>query len=121
LAFFLRAIDVERLIAEDTAFRAWVFGAYGVRLTELVLLVEDLLETNIDRRLAHHLLVLADTTERIESTHRAIAAELGTAREVVSRHLKDFERRGAVPLSRGSIAILRPDRLAAWASGPVNL
>ena len=69
-----------------------------------MLLVEDLLETNIDRRLAQHLIEAADAAGRVERTHQAIGAELGTAREVVSRHLKDFERRGVVALGRGAIA-----------------
>jgi CRP/FNR family transcriptional regulator len=34
-----------------------------------------------------------------------MAAELGTAREVVSRQLKEFERRGWVKLGRGVIKI----------------
>ena len=37
--------------------------------------------------------------------HEDIAAELGTAREVVSRLLEMFERRDAIRLSRGRIEI----------------
>jgi CRP/FNR family transcriptional regulator len=110
--FLLRGADVLRLIQEDEKFRAWLFRAYGARLTDLVLLVEDLLETNIDRRLAQHLIEAAGASGRVERTHQAIVADLGTAREVVSRHLKDFERRGAVALKRGAILILDRDLLA---------
>jgi CRP/FNR family transcriptional regulator, anaerobic regulatory protein len=35
--------------------------------------------------------------------HEDIAAELGTAREVVSRLLETYERRGAINLSRGRV------------------
>ncbi len=110
--FLLRGADVLRLIQDDQQFRAWLFKAYGARLTDLVLLVEDLLATNIDKRLAQHLIEAADASGHVERTHQAIAAELGTAREVVSRHLKDFERRGAVALGRGTILILNRDLLA---------
>jgi CRP/FNR family transcriptional regulator, anaerobic regulatory protein len=115
---FIGAVAVEKLLAEDAAFRGWLFGVYGTRLSELVLLVEDLLETAIDRRLAEHLLRSQDGEGRVAQTHQAIAAELGTAREVVSRHLKDFERRGAVALSRGALTVLHADALRRWAAGP---
>jgi CRP/FNR family transcriptional regulator len=39
-------------------------------------------------------------------THQQIANDLGTAREVVSRLLKDFERKGKVVLSRGNIRLV---------------
>jgi len=32
--------------------------------------------------------------DKVDATHQELAVELGTAREVVSRQLKDFERRG---------------------------
>jgi CRP/FNR family transcriptional regulator len=41
----------------------------------------------------------------VEATHHEIAVELGSAREVVSRALKDFERRGFVTLSRGRVSV----------------
>jgi len=46
----------------------------------------------------------------------AIAGELGTAREVVSRILKDFERRGWIALARGEIAVGAPDALKMFAA-----
>ena len=41
----------------------------------------------------------------IAITHQELAIELGTAREVVSRLLKELERRGQVRLSRGRIDV----------------
>jgi len=38
-------------------------------------------------------------------THQEIANDLGTAREVVSRLLKDFGKNGKVILSRGRIRL----------------
>ncbi len=116
---FLGAGQVERLLREDAAFRAWMFGVYGSRLVDLVMLVEDLLETRIDRRLAHHL-VARPGDGPLAQTHQSIAAELGTAREVVSRHLKDFERRGLVALGRGHIEVVDRAALTALAAEPVR-
>jgi len=44
-------------------------------------------------------------------THQALALELGTAREVVSRHLKQFEANGWVQLGRGTIQVREPGAL----------
>ena len=41
----------------------------------------------------------------ISATHQSVAAELGTAREVVSRILKEFERRGWLAVTRGEIRV----------------
>ena len=38
-------------------------------------------------------------------THEGIARELGTAREVISRELKGFERIGVLTLSRGRLDV----------------
>ena len=43
---------------------------------------------------------------RALGTHQEIAEELGTAREVISRLLKEMERQGRVTLSRGRIRCL---------------
>ncbi|MCP8937623.1 Crp/Fnr family transcriptional regulator [Alsobacter sp. SYSU M60028] len=110
---FLSAAEVERRIREDAPFRGWLFQGYGVRLTELVLLVEDLLSSGISRRLARLLREKSATDRVVRLTHQDIAGEIGSAREVVSRHLKDLERRGAVALGRGSVSVLRPDVLEA--------
>ncbi len=48
-------------------------------------------------------------------THQQLAAELGSAREVISRQLKEFERRGWVNLSRGSVEIEDAGALEALA------
>ena len=42
----------------------------------------------------------------LRSTHQAIAIEIGTAREVVSRRLQEFEAMGAVRLGRGRVALV---------------
>jgi CRP/FNR family transcriptional regulator, anaerobic regulatory protein len=43
---------------------------------------------------------------KLQVTHQVIANELGTAREVVSRLLKELERRGSVRLARNSIQLV---------------
>jgi CRP/FNR family transcriptional regulator len=48
-------------------------------------------------------------------THQDIAVELGTAREVVSRHLKRFESEGWVKLGRGQVSLIDRPRIEALA------
>ena len=52
-----------------------------------------------------------DNMDSITTTHQKLAGELGTAREVVSRHLKRFEEKGWVRLGRGTIQIREPETL----------
>lgn len=94
-----------RLLASSDIFRKFVFAAYSTRLSELLCLIEEVAFGRIDRRLASFLLDRGTASGGLKATHQDIAVELGTAREVVSRQLKDFERRGWVELSRGSLLV----------------
>ena len=50
-------------------------------------------------------LLLSAPAGIIHSTHEQLAVDLGSVREVVSRQLKEFERRGWVRLSRAQILV----------------
>jgi CRP/FNR family transcriptional regulator len=107
---FMPAGRVEDMISTDPAFRRMIFSHYGERLIDLVGLVEGLLGAPVESRLAQHLLDAANGEGIVVLTHQAIAADLGTAREVVSRHLKQLERRGFLRIARGRISLV--DRAA---------
>jgi len=93
-------------IAETPALREHLFAAFAQGMTEVLTLVEEVAFGDMKQRLAGHLLAHRD--RRIRMTHQALAAELGTAREVVSRLLKQLERQGLIRLGRGTVEI--PDR-----------
>lgn len=93
----------EDLLASSAAFRRFVFSSYGDRLRDLIALVQDVSQRHVDRRLARFL--WERSGEALSMTHQEIAAELGTAREVVSRLLKHFEVEGLVRLERRHIAV----------------
>ncbi|WP_374380383.1 Crp/Fnr family transcriptional regulator [Dongia sp.] len=99
-----------RLTAESTAFRKLIFATLATRLSDIVALLEDVAFRRIDARLAAYLLGKGTGSQAL--THQEIAAELGTAREVVSRQLKEFERRGWVRLARGEVEIRDRDALS---------
>ena len=111
-ALLLPAAAFQTLMAGDAAFRAMAFGIFATRFGELVQVIDELLLHRVDLRLAEWLSTRAPV---VQATHQTIASELGTAREVVSRILKDFERRGWIARSRGSIAIADPEALHGFA------
>ena len=86
-------------------FRQFVNQRYAERISELIVLLEEVAFGHVHTRLAQWLLSHSDSNEPIEASHRELASELGTAREVVSRQLKEFERSGWVKLGRRSIEI----------------
>lgn len=106
--------DKFRHIAEGNPnVREYVFAATALRLGEIIALVREITTRRVDHRLADYLLRrFADSQQDppvAEVTQQSIAAELGTAREVVSRRLQELDSIGAVELRRGRI-ILRNRR-----------
>lgn len=105
----LPASAFARLVDSDRDFRKRVLSVFSDRILELSEVIDDLLVRRIDLRLAQWLLDRSAPKnggcDKVAATHQAIAAELGSAREVISRVLKDFERRGWVAMGRGSVEI----------------
>ncbi len=106
----VRAVAVPRkvfdaLVGQSKAFRDFVFAAFSKRITDLFLMVDEVAFQRMDVRLGQRLLALADAAGAIATTHQKLSVELGTAREVVSRQLQEFQRRGWVQQSRGKVRI----------------
>ncbi len=99
------------LIAENESFRDFVFQSFSARLTDLMFKIESLALASIDQRIICFLLDNADQQGVISSTHEQIAIEIGSAREVVSRHLKALEKQNMLALRRGTIELIAPDML----------
>lgn len=93
------------LVARSPVFRHFVFTAYSRRITDLFALIDDIVFQRMDVRLAARLIELADTNDVIHATHAVLATELGTAREVISRTLSEFHRRGWVEQARGQVQL----------------
>lgn len=110
----VRAVAIPRktfddLVAKSPVFREFVFTAYSRRITDLFTLIDDIVFQRMDVRLASRLLELADQDCVVHATHAALGTELGTAREVISRTLSEFQRRGWVEQSRGEVRVLDKD------------
>ena len=95
----------DELMGASSTFRQQIMAAYGERLDTLMLLVEEIAFERMDVRLAEWLRAHAKDSP-LQLTHQQLAVELGTAREVVSRLLKDFERQGWIRTGRGRIDII---------------
>jgi len=108
LAYGIDAALFRRLVAASDPFRAFVFRSFSQRFTNLLELVGAVGWKPLDARLAQLLLTKDDC---IQTSHQRLANELGTVREVISRYLGAFERRGRVRLSRMRIQIRDRDGL----------
>jgi CRP/FNR family transcriptional regulator len=111
-AVMIPATSFHEALTRSEGFRRFVLEGYGQRITDLLMVIEDLAFRRLDSRLAERLIKLSDDTGQLSTTHQSLAVELGSAREVVSRQLKEFERKGWIQLGRGTIQVLDPDHLA---------
>jgi CRP/FNR family transcriptional regulator, cyclic AMP receptor protein len=72
-------------------------------------------------RVARHLLDLSsrapDGRTSVNVTHRVLADAVGTAREVVTRVLREFREQGIVDTHAGRVVVVDPGRLARIAEG----
>lgn len=110
---FLPASVFHNMLAKYDAFRHYVFQLFTGRLTDMMELVTAVAFQKLDQRLAA---LLATKTSPIHTTHQAIADELGSAREMISRLLKGFSEQGWVTLSREQIVITNLAALKKFAA-----
>lgn len=117
VAYVLRGGPFMELMNRSMGFRSLVFEGYSRRITTLMSKIEELICTRVDVRLAERLLESMDANSQIAATQQALAADLGTAREVIGRMLNHFERSGWVSLSRGVIEVIDANALRALIEG----
>lgn len=99
------------LVHGNTAFRRALFANHAKRLPGFFSRLSSRHEVALDRRLAGWLLSHAGGG-KVAVTHEEIAADLLTAREVVTRRLREFAVKGWIHQERG---LIRLDACAALA------
>ena len=104
--------EFNRRMAEDGAFRRQILSAVAHRFSDFEHVVETLAFAGLEQRVAQALLSLAGESEEARATHEQIAAEIGSAREAVSRQIASLARDGLIEARRGAIILLQRDRLA---------
>lgn len=87
------------------------YQQYDLRYSELVEMIHHMLYFKLDKRLLDYLLekVKVKGKNPIKISHKEIANDLGTAREVVSRLVKKLERQNVLKQYHDSIEIILPE------------
>ena len=101
----LPAAALREWVGANDAMPRFVFQTMSRALIDVTSLLEGVAFRTIDNRIAAFLLEHADDGCVVHMRHDDIAAELGTAREVVSRTLESFERHGAIVRLRGRVEV----------------
>lgn len=105
---FIPSDRVNALIAEFPEWLDYIFRLYHKRFEELLEVVNAVAFKKLDERLLIFLKrkTVLTNNQNIHITHEQLSNELGTARVVVSRLLKQMEDEGLVKLSRNKITLL---------------
>lgn len=105
---FLPIEKVSLFIKEYPQWLDYIFRLYHQRFEELLEIVNSIAFKKVDERLLNLLKKKAELTQSstLKITHEQLANELGSARVVVSRLLKQLEDAGAVQLGRNKITLM---------------
>jgi CRP/FNR family transcriptional regulator len=105
---FLPIQEVALLNKVNPNWLDYIFRMYQQRFEELLDMVNDIAFKKMDERLLSLLQKKANLTQsnEIHVTHEQLSSELGTARVVVSRLLKQMEENGLAKLGRNRITLM---------------
>lgn len=105
---FLPIDKVSLFIKEHPQWLDYIFRLYHKRFEELLEIVNAIAFKKVDERMLDLLQKKKDLTgnKTLNITHEQLANELGTARVVVSRLLKQLEENGMVSLGRNKIILV---------------
>ena len=96
----------------ESAAREYILEVMSQRIFDLMTLIEETAIVDLGSRINSFLVRTCNDENIVTMSHQHIADSLGTAREVVSRHLKKLEKDGFIELSRMKILVLSPQKLA---------
>jgi CRP/FNR family transcriptional regulator len=107
-ALLLPATEMSNWINHYPNFNAMFYGLFKQRYADLLDTINHIIFNKLDQRVLKHLNDKSELTgsKVISITHKQIANELGTAREVVSRIMKKLEKEGFVLQLQDGIKIL---------------
>lgn len=104
---FIPIDKVSLLIKEFPEWLDYIFRLYHKRFEELLEVINAIAFKKLDERLLNFIKKKCEMTksQTLYVTHEQLANELGTARVVVSRLLKQMEDEGFVKLGRNKISL----------------
>lgn len=106
-ALLIPATEVSKWVSKSPELNALFFKQYNQRYEELLDTIHDILLNRMDKRLYDYLLEKTALLDQnpLRMSHRQIANDLGTAREVISRVMKKLELEGKVIQHSSSIEL----------------
>lgn len=109
VAMMLPTKKVKEWISKYSSFNSLFYNLYDNRYTDLVETLNQVLFEKLDKRICDYLKEKSKVSglKRIKVTHKIIALEMGTAREVVSRVLKKLENNNQIIQDKGYIELLK--------------
>ena len=107
-ALLLPVDKVEKLTIQFPDINNLFFQQYNVRYTDLLETINHLLFSRMDKRLHAYLIEKGKlkSSREVKISHRQIANELGTAREVITRTMKKLEAEGLIRQQPNFIELL---------------
>jgi CRP/FNR family transcriptional regulator len=89
------------------SFKSFILKTYQKRFDELLKTIDGIAFHNLDDRLLQLLKQKASKEDAIiHATHQELATQLNSSREVISRILKQMERKGKIQMGRNKITLL---------------
>jgi len=98
------AKDFRELVAKYEEMRTFIFATINQKFASIMEFTKEIAFRNMDERLFDYIVEKSEDGKLL-TTHQRIADDLGTAREVISRLLKDFEKKGMIRTSRNLIEL----------------
>jgi CRP/FNR family transcriptional regulator, anaerobic regulatory protein len=97
----------EQLTDEFKQWKDFVSSTYQHRFQEMLVVLDAIAFKKMDERLMNYIVTKMKQlkTNELHTTHQEVANELGTAREVISRLLKQLEKKKWIELGRNVIYI----------------
>lgn len=102
--FLLDRDKVQELSRLSLVYQQYIFSLYTIRMQSLASIINDIQFKKLDQRVLEWL--QRKNISTITVTHDAIASSLGSTRVVISRVLKELEKKGFLSLGRGEIRLL---------------
>ena len=108
--------DIEAILVPSKVIREWfkshqtfrdyAFDILSKRLSDVIMVINEIAFKRVDERVSEYLINHSDIDGSLNTTHKNIAIDLGTSREVITRILKEMEANNLLVISRGRIDII---------------
>ena len=90
---------------KSEVWRKFIFSLLSNKMASLITMVDDLAFHKLEDRL-YSWISLNQTNDILDITHQELAEQMASTREVISRSLKNLEKKKLISLSRGKIILM---------------